>query len=128
MQRLHRNRRRFFNSQQYRVTWTTAQLTRQALTHERLSILRRRNTGHTIELPEPLINTINLHSTGPALTRLMDHHAVERDQRARHADAARDKLPSLFEVRGKLFAEEVGRGNQIVSLAEPPRGKISQTA
>src|SRR5215213_8794506 len=97
------------------------------MAHKRIPIFRRGNACDTIELPEPLVNTVNLHSTRATFTRLVYHNAVERDQRASYANTVRDKLASLFEISGELFAEEVWRGYQIVSLAQPARGKIAQT-
>src|SRR5215216_2311512 len=109
MQRLDRNVGSLLNSQQQRIARAASQLTRQTLTHQHASVLRRRHTCDPIEPPEPLIDTINLYATCSSFTRLVDHHALDRNQRTRTSDPICDKLAALFQIGGELFAEEIWR-------------------
>src|SRR6185503_8509569 len=119
MQRLHRDLGRFLKSQQHGIARASTEFTRETFTQQRTPILRRLHACHTIEIPEPFVNSVNLYRSCPAFARLVNHDTVKRDQGT--------SLSILREIDRQLFSEESDRRNQLLCLTEAPQRQVSKT-
>src|SRR5215213_10489533 len=126
MQRFHRNVRRLFKSQEHGIAWSSSKLACETLTDQNVSIPRSIDTGDAVEFPKPVVHAIHLHSTHTSFTRFVYYHGFKRDQRTRSSNAVIHKLPGLHQIVSKLFAEEDGGRNHIISVTQPPRREIAK--
>jgi hypothetical protein len=85
-----------------------------------LPVLRRLNYD-TVELPEPIVDTVNANVSRTPVAWLVCHDTVERDQRTRCADAPRREPTRLQEGGSELLTKEAGRSNEIIRAAKPLR-------